>query len=657
MDSLYEPVEQTQDTNENSNSRASSPLNAKNLPYERSLSLEFSDVKNTESEKKSKKSHIQKSVSENEAFGRKSWSIIHSQDTRKAENTSHLRRHCFIEDLSEDDFLMGERTNLLTRQTIKENQTEWISPPIQSTEMPTNETELDDTRSETMGTLKRLQKLVRSKKNSVAEEGKNTFLPLSPTLCADNDDDEEEQTLTTCMKLTKSQDKKTCKDPLRKRPDMEYYATVGSLDRSSNTKWSSPGDSALDSDHSSLSNWKTFTGNNCDPLVFSIKPIQEWEKCACCNHHTQLPPSLTDMDLPYSWRTSSFGAFDRFRKNSVSKPEHLNESSEAESLCEGGATECDKASHNAGSLTKKMKAISLTMRKKMGKKYIQALSEDTQDDTEEYYSHRDSDPEGGIPTEKVSLKASESVESLYSLNSGQSSSSGVTSCSDGTNRDSLRLDEDISYHGPFCGRAKVHTDFTPSPYDMDSLKIKKGDIIEIICKTPMGIWTGMLHNKVGNFKFIYVDVISEEEIPPRRIRARRKSKRPKPKTLQELMERLNLQDYISSLLLNGYEKLEDLKDLKESHLHELNITSSEERARLLAAIENLQDCENDQELENESVPLTLSPGNPANKCELDDCPRDSGCYISLETSENSKDEVEVETLCENVHKITITESA
>lgn len=28
------------------------------------------------------------------------------------------------------------------------------------------------------------------------------------------------------------------------------------------------------------------------------------------------------------------------------------------------------------------------------------------------------------------------------------------------------------YTGPFCGRARVHTDFTPSPYDHDSLKLQ-----------------------------------------------------------------------------------------------------------------------------------------------------------------------------------------
>lgn len=42
-------------------------------------------------------------------------------------------------------------------------------------------------------------------------------------------------------------------------------------------------------------------------------------------------------------------------------------------------------------------------------------------------------------------------------------------------------------------------------------------------------------------------------------------------------------------MLNGYETLEDLKDLQESHLIELNISNPEDRTRLLSAIENLQD--------------------------------------------------------------------
>lgn len=43
----------------------------------------------------------------------------------------------------------------------------------------------------------------------------------------------------------------------------------------------------------------------------------------------------------------------------------------------------------------------------------------------------------------------------------------------GSTWESLRLEESgAAYTGPFCGRARVHTDFTPSPYDKDSLKLR-----------------------------------------------------------------------------------------------------------------------------------------------------------------------------------------
>ncbi|XP_049680850.1 SAM domain-containing protein SAMSN-1 isoform X2 [Accipiter gentilis] len=353
-------------------------------------------------------------------------------------------------------------------------------------------------------------------------------------------------------------------------------------------------------------------------------------------------------------RTSSFGSFDRFRHHSLSKADDAAEICELETINDIGDAVQTKAANNGGRLGKKMRAISLTMKKKMGKKYIKALSEETNEEGKD-----DSDPGGGIHTEKVSLKASDSMESLYSLNSGQSSSSGVTSCSDGTsNRDSLRFDDEVPYSGPFCGRAKVHTDFTPSPYDTDSLKIKKGDIIDIICKTPMGIWTGMLNNKVGNFKFIYVDIILEEEAAPRKVKLHRGSKRTKPKTLQDLLDCVHLQEYASTLLLNGYETLEDLKDLQESHLIELNISNPEDRARLLSAIENLQDYDIEQQQKSEGgqETLSLSPHHGFDKSQLNDCPRDSGCYISSENSDNGKEEVDPETLSDMVQSVTITEA-
>ncbi|XP_029326508.1 SAM domain-containing protein SAMSN-1 isoform X1 [Mus caroli] len=354
-------------------------------------------------------------------------------------------------------------------------------------------------------------------------------------------------------------------------------------------------------------------------------------------------------------RSSSFGNFDRFRNNSVSKSDDSIEVHDRELT--NGSEEQSKTSSSGGSLGKKVRAISWTMKKKVGKKYIKALSEEKEEESgEEALPYRNSDPMIGTHTEKISLKASDSMDSLYSR---RSSSSGITSCSDGTsNRDSFRLDDDSPYTGPFCGRARVHTDFTPSPYDTDSLKIKKGDIIDIICKTPMGMWTGMLNNKVGNFKFIYVDVISEEEAAPKKIKVPRSRRRESHQTLQEFLERIHLQEYTSTLLLNGYETLDDLKDIKESHLIELNIADPEDRARLLSAAESLLDEESKStaEHEKESVPLSSNP-DILSASQLEDCPRDSGCYISSENSDNGKEDLESENLSDMVQKIAISESS
>lgn len=51
---------------------------------------------------------------------------------------------------------------------------------------------------------------------------------------------------------------------------------------------------------------------------------------------------------------------------------------------------------------------------------------------------------------------------LYTGGDRQSLDSGFSQ------RDSM----ESTYNGPFCGRARVHTDFTPSPYDIDSLKLQ-----------------------------------------------------------------------------------------------------------------------------------------------------------------------------------------
>ncbi|XP_007667695.1 SAM domain-containing protein SAMSN-1 isoform X1 [Ornithorhynchus anatinus] len=624
MDSLYEPIPEYQDDKEAISRR------------------EFPDLKNTQT--KMRKS-IQKSMSENEVFDRKNGDDTSWKISRKSEGDQSITRPCQFEDLSGSGFLEGNNKNILQGGKRED--------------APCQATESDGIRAESMGTLKRLQKLVRNKKANAQsfDEVKYTLQPLSPA--EDTYLSEEEEVPTSCMKLTKSQEKKVGKDNARRKEEPESRLDFISMTLGrSHPSGASHSEGILThskTEFQGWNDWESFPGYSSWTDDFWIPLSAEWENCAYCTRQPQFAGSPTDIDLPYSWRSSSFGNFDRFRNHSVSKPDDSPEICEVEVINEGEQQGQHKGVQNGGSLGKKMRAISWTMKKRMGKKYIKALSEEkNEEEGEDTYSYRISDPGVGLHTE-VSLKASDSLDSLYS---GQSSSSGVTSCSDGTsNRDSLRLDDEVPFTGPFCGRARVHTDFTPSPYDTDSLKIKKGDIIDIISKTPMGMWTGMLNNKVGNFKFIYVDIILEEEATPRKIRPHRRSKRAKPKTLQEFLERIHLQEYASTLLLNGYESLEDLKYITESHLVELNIVNPEDRMRLLSAAENLLDDENGQEQENEPAPLSLSPDRPFNKSQLNDCPRDSGCYISSENSDNGKEDVESENLSDMVQKISITETS
>ncbi|XP_017654541.1 SAM and SH3 domain-containing protein 1 isoform X2 [Nannospalax galili] len=290
------------------------------------------------------------------------------------------------------------------------------------------------------------------------------------------------------------------------------------------------------------------------------------------------------------------------------------------------------------SLGKKVKSVKETMRKRMSKKYSSSVSE------------QDSGPDG-MPCSPVSvkpdseqmdkpkLKAGGSVESLRSSLSGQSSMSGQTvstTDSSTSNRESVKSEdgdeEELPYRGPFCGRARVHTDFTPSPYDSDSLKLKKGDIIDIISKPPMGTWMGLLNNKVGTFKFIYVDVLNEEEEKPKRpTRRRRKGRPPQPKSVEDLLDRINLKEHMPTFLFNGYEDLDTFKLLEEEDLDELNIRDPEHRAVLLTAVELLQEYDSNSDQSGSQEKLLVDNQG------LSGCsPRDSGCYESSENLENGK---------------------
>ncbi|XP_074516279.1 SAM and SH3 domain-containing protein 1 isoform X5 [Sebastes fasciatus] len=371
----------------------------------------------------------------------------------------------------------------------------------------------------------------------------------------------------------------------------------------------------------------------------------------CNDEEAKIARSVTDGELrhrilsplSHHGRACSFGGFDLTNRSLhavISNNDNTNKDGD-------GVRDPIKSPPTSRiSLGKKVKSVRDTMRKHMSKRYHCSLSEQVCTSSPDRISscphspHTDSDS-----LEKPKLKPGGSVESLRSSLSGQSSMSGQTvgtTDSSNSNRESVKSEDgeedELPYRGPFCGRALVHTDFTPSPYDTDSLKLKSGDVIDVISKPPMGTWMGMLNGKVGTFKFIYVDVLNEEEVKPKKTRRRRKARQPKPTSVEELLDRINLKEHLPTFLFNGYEDLDTFKLLEEEDLDELNIRDPQHRAVLLTAVELLQEYDGSSDPERGG-----QSGGSQEKLLLDrrgltgDSPRDSGCYESNENLENGRD--------------------
>ncbi|XP_054647269.1 SAM and SH3 domain-containing protein 3 isoform X2 [Dunckerocampus dactyliophorus] len=252
-------------------------------------------------------------------------------------------------------------------------------------------------------------------------------------------------------------------------------------------------------------------------------------------------------------------------------------------------------------------------------------------------------PAGVNPGQRTSMCSTGSEDTVSSpVTCPFSSNSDRQSLDSGyCQRDSMRL-EDNAYNGPFCGRALVHTDFTPSPYDVESLKLQKGDIIHIIEKPPVGTWTGKLNNKVGSFKFIYVNLLPDESPPARRRRCDNKTSRTKskPTTLDEVLDSIGLTELTSLLSMHGFQNLEDFAGLRESHLNELNITDPDQRSKILSATDLLRESEDEcspegQEGEEKEEDEDRSMVDARE-------PRDSGCFESSEHLEDGHEETKPE---------------
>ncbi|KAF7230555.1 SAM and SH3 domain-containing protein 1 isoform X8 [Nothobranchius furzeri] len=553
-----------------------------------------------------------------------------------------------------------------SKQSCSSDTAEWAdgsSPNLnQSSNCNQSREQSDDEQSEDSVKFKRLHKLVNStrrvrKKLIKVEEGKKhsteDFLTLeTPPRC---------------------EDKAALYTGVLKKPPLPLEASLPSLnhdqlslDGDTDSLTTSPSSSSLDtwSGHKLV---KTFSksssthglirppqrttvasrdlGGSISGVAGSGSSFSELDGCGV-DDEGKLQRSTTDGEMRKALssishgRTCSFGGFD-LSNRSLHVVNTGSESNNKEQ--EAIYREVVKSPTTSRiSLGKKVKSVKETMRKRMSKKYSSSLSEQSSPDG------APGSPQSPLPDtdslEKPKLKAGGSVESLRSSLSGQSSMSGQTvstTDSSTSNRESVKSedgdDEEPPYRGPFCGRARVHTDFTPSPYDSDSLKLKRGDVIDIISKPPMGTWMGLLNNKVGTFKFIYVDVLNEEEEKPKRpVRRKRKGRPPKPTSVEELLERINLKEHMPTFLFNGYEDLDTFKLLEEEDLDELNIRDPQHRAVLLTAVELLQEYDSSSDPERSGLSGSQEKLLSEGRGLVGDSPRDSGCYESNENLENGK---------------------
>jgi len=167
------------------------------------------------------------------------------------------------------------------------------------------------------------------------------------------------------------------------------------------------------------------------------------------------------------------------------------------------------------------------------------------------------------------------------------------------------LESEGSYCGPFIGQARAVVDFTPNPYDREALRLQKGDLIDIIDTNASGMWRGRCNGKVGNFKFLNV-----ETLPDRVERTENKtdSKVRRARSVQEFLIMLDLEEYISVFVLNGFETIEALETLDEAELDYLGVKDVDHQKAILTAVRST--------FENTDHQFVRGPE------------RDSGCYMS-----------------------------
>ncbi|XP_066149643.1 SAM and SH3 domain-containing protein 1-like isoform X1 [Euwallacea fornicatus] len=217
-----------------------------------------------------------------------------------------------------------------------------------------------------------------------------------------------------------------------------------------------------------------------------------------------------------------------------------------------------------------------------------------------------------------------SASSVESLPSGSGSSTQALVRA-GSNHSSISTDEVEPSEQIIIGRAKALVDQNPSPYDKETLKFKAGDVIDIVSMNPSGQWKGVSHGKKGTFKFKNVELLTVKKKDQKWIR----TFKGRPVSVEDLLQKIGLAEYISVFIVNGYEDLELFKEIEPSDMDYLGIVNGEHRAKILTAVQLLHELDSgsDPDIAGSSSENDdqRNRRTPFNRRHLS---RDSGCYDS-----------------------------
>ncbi|KAH1012541.1 hypothetical protein HUJ05_011685 [Dendroctonus ponderosae] len=247
-----------------------------------------------------------------------------------------------------------------------------------------------------------------------------------------------------------------------------------------------------------------------------------------------------------------------------------------------------------------------------------------------------------INQEQTLTFSASSVESLPS-GSGSSTQALVRA---GSNHSSISTEEvDPSPTEQIIGRARALVDQIPSPFDKESLKFKAGDIIDIVSMNPTGQGKGISQGKKGTFKYMNVELVSERTVKVKKDTKWYRIFKGRPISVEDLLQKIGLSEYISVFILNGYEDLELFKEIEPSDMDYLGIVNGDHRAKILTAVQLLHelDCTGSKSsLDLRLIYGTFPAGSDADiagsSSENDDqrqrrtpfnrrhLSRDSGCY-------------------------------